>query len=102
MSASVDALQIDKSIRRTFCGTRHLSWLLTGKNGVLFIKQNRCRLFYRVGMSLRNSIISWNMKRVLIKGGNGEVLRVARPNIQTNISVTLRCGVGNLKDGNVA
>lgn len=67
--SSLDALPIDNSIRHTFCGTMLLSWLFADKNGGLFIKQNRCRLFYRVGMSLRNSIISWNMKRVLIKGG---------------------------------
>ena len=33
----------------TFCGTRHLSWLYTDKNGVWFIKQNNPCLFCGVG-----------------------------------------------------
>ena len=32
MSASLDALPIDKSIRHTFCVIIHLSWLHTDKN----------------------------------------------------------------------
>ena len=67
--SSLDALPIDNSIRHTFCGTMLLSWLFTDKNGALFIKQNSCRLFYRVGKSLRTSFISWNLKKFYIKGG---------------------------------
>ena len=67
--SSLDALPIDNSIRHTFCGTMLLSWLFADKNGALFIKQNSCRLFYRVGKSLRTSFISCNLKKFYIKGG---------------------------------
>lgn len=66
--SSLDALPIDKSIRLTFCGTMHLSCLFADENGALFIKQNSCRLFYRVGRS-SSPILFDNLKKLQIMGG---------------------------------